>query len=73
MHIRWSDNTITERLTSNVRHIIPKYYGVYVGRDLYYPSFNGSIKKFGISFGKFAYKNTKEDLDVLYTWNFENE
>ena len=51
-------------------HAIPKYFGIYIGKDRFYPSFNGQFKKFVLSVGDGSYKIS--GYEVLYTYD-END
>lgn len=50
---------------SNVWHEIPRYIGVYLGKDPFYPSFNGELKGWVFMAGKGAYKMLGE-YEALY-------
>jgi protein transport protein SEC24 len=50
---------------SNVWHEIPRYMGVYLGKDPFYPAFNGELKGWYFNAGKGSWK-TLGEFEALY-------
>jgi len=50
-HVRFQDHVATGKF-KNVFHIVPYWFGFYLGQDPFYTSFNGKMSNFFIDFGK---------------------
>ena len=45
-----------------VVHRVPRYLGLFVGRDPFHTNFNGKIAYFNFMIGRGAYRNTEFNL-----------
>lgn len=43
-------------VTENLVHKVPSYIGVYLGRDTYYPGWNGQLKGWYFNVGAGSYR-----------------
>lgn len=43
MYVKFT-NRDEEHVFTDIFHATPRYFGVYVGRDRFYPAFNGDLK-----------------------------